>query len=442
MTYISQPSSAPARGYRFCPQAWLLTATLVALVSFRLHEVLPGLGVIKPVFLVTWGGGAFLLANTNVQALNAACRLKMVRLFTWFFGWAAVTVPFALWPGLAFSTLRSVPYAAALLVFPALCTPKVRELDRVQAGFVIAGTVLAVAGLVWGRDQMEDRLAVSGTYDANDVAGVLAATLPLALGMAARSTKLRVPMFVAAAALVMAIVGTASRGGLIAVVVGLLVWIGGLAGTRRLLYGVVLAIAAVVSWSTAPPVFRERMATIVSLEEDYNTTDYTGRQQIWERGIGYLTANPVAGVGINNFTQAEGMQLDKLGVPGKWSAAHNMYVQVFAELGFVGGGIFLTLLSVAFRSAAKVWRSASPNPGLHRPELLACLAAFSVAGVFLSAAYSFALYGFLGLIVIASRVQATEVGGAVRAMRLPFSPPARLRGGGWGSRVAGGGRPY
>src|SRR5204863_417492 len=74
---------------------------------------------------------------------------------------------------------------------------------------------------------------------------------------------------------------------------------------------------------------------------DYNWQSQEGRREIWFRGLGYMLDHPLVGIGINNFERAEGTISDKArrsfaGDPIRWTAPHNSFVQVGAELGFPG----------------------------------------------------------------------------------------------------------
>src|SRR5690606_29358979 len=96
----------------------------------------------------------------------------------------------------------------------------------------------------------------------------------------------------------------------------------------------------------------------------------------------------------------------------KWSTAHNAYVQVFAELGTIGGSIFVLILLGAARTALPFWR-ANPRkqeraPPIHRPEFLASMTAFAGGAYFLSHAYFMPVYAVLGIIALADRVRAAE----------------------------------
>src|SRR5258708_33328068 len=94
------------------------------------------------------------------------------------------------------------------------------------------------------------------------------------------------------------------------------------------------------------------MGTITS-KDDYNHTSETGRMQIWSRGIGYMLANPLLGVGPNNFPAAEGTlsplaERQQYGIGVRWNAAHNSFVQIGAELGLPGLTLFVAVIASAF----------------------------------------------------------------------------------------------
>jgi len=206
---------------------------------------------------------------------------------------------------------------------------------------------------------------------------------------------------------------TGSRGGLIALVVGSLVFVAAWNFKKVLLYSAFGALAAAALWLKGPQVFRERAESLTSLEEDYNATSVVGRTAIWKRGIGYTVSNPLTGVGLQNFAVAEGRFFEREGMAARWFTAHNSYVQAFAELGIPGGLIFLSLLGTGFRRGVRLWRQPpreQPQTALWRPEFLAAVTSFSVSGFFLSHAYAFMLWTLLGYISLADRVRRTELG--------------------------------
>jgi O-antigen ligase len=91
-----------------------------------------------------------------------------------------------------------------------------------------------------------------------------------------------------------------------------------------------------------PPGYWQQMRTMFSPTQDYNWLAPGGRRQIWLRGVGYMLAYPVFGVGIGNFGRAEATISERAknwrpGYPGiRWSAPHNSFLEAGAELGVPG----------------------------------------------------------------------------------------------------------
>jgi len=328
-----------------------------------------------------------------------------------YFGCIILTVPFALWPGGAAQIVQFF-FPAVLLYSAFNFVPPTREMfDRVILGFVVI--VLALASyLILTKAPGSRRLYIPGTFDSNDTASIFAMTLPFAIGMLfrANNAKRRIATGLAVLMLVVGVIETGSRGGTLALATGALVYLLGTRGNKALVLTVVMVIGGSVAWITAPPFFRDRINSLVHLERDYNLTAEAGRKAIWSRARMYIRQHPLLGVGAGNFMVAEGNYNADVGRTGKWSAAHNAYLQALAELGFLGGGVYILMLLTAAVVALRVWRDRSrPRgpPAVHYPELLAGLLAFAVGATFLSHAYFQPMFGVLGMIMLADRVRVT-----------------------------------
>jgi len=177
---------------------------------------------------------------------------------------------------------------------------------------------------------------------------------------------------------------------------------------RSRLAGLVL-ILAVLS-ATASDQYWAQMQTIVRPKQDYNLTSEEGRLKVWKRGLDYMSAHPVFGVGANNFPVAEGTisplaRLAERGIGVRWGAAHNSYVQVAAELGIPGFVLFVALLRSAFaslRRAALRRRGGSTRPPTDElsrlaQTLMAAFIGFAVGALFLSLAYTDMLYTLVAM---------------------------------------------
>jgi O-antigen ligase len=170
------------------------------------------------------------------------------------------------------------------------------------------------------------------------------------------------------------------------------------------------------------------MKTILNPTADYNWSggSETGRMEIWKRGMGYMAANPLLGVGVRCFSVAEGTlsaqaAQQAIGIGFKWSTAHNSFVQIAAELGVGGLILFSAMLAHAFR---KLWRIARLRPKGDAQlrsrvslaqALLASMVGFVLTGFFLSMAYGAVLYLFIAQIVAFSHVIDREVQAAATA---------------------------
>jgi O-antigen ligase len=142
-----------------------------------------------------------------------------------------------------------------------------------------------------------------------------------------------------------------------------------------------------------------------------------GRTDIWKAGIQLLLTHPW-GVGIHGYSTVEGLSHEGL---GKWSTAHNSFLQIGVELGVIGLVLFVRLLIGTIRDLRILRRTHARQMGAqagystesdvtrHNPILLAVpleisLWGFMVGGFFLSQAYSPLLYVILALSVACSRL--------------------------------------
>ena len=158
----------------------------------------------------------------------------------------------------------------------------------------------------------------------------------------------------------------------------------------------------------ASDTYWKQMNTTLS-DTDYNRTEEGGRLQIWSRGIGYMMANPLLGVGPGNFPAAEGRlsafsQRQQYGKGVRWNAAHNSFVQIGAELGIPGLLFFVGLLASAFAALRRVGQREAPIT----PALTASLIGFAVGAFFLSLAYSEMLYTLIALAVALRKVTSED----------------------------------
>jgi O-antigen ligase len=158
---------------------------------------------------------------------------------------------------------------------------------------------------------------------------------------------------------------SASRGGLLAVAVGLTIVPATAARlTRRQVAGVWLAAASIVATAflVVPPSSAERLSTIPG---ELMGGELSGRSSIWAEGVELFREHPFFGIGAGAFTHSV---RSSVVVP---NVAHNTFLSIAAELGVIGLGLFCVVLAFVAASVMEM-------PWLTRRLWLVCLAVWFV----------------------------------------------------------------
>lgn len=99
-------------------------------------------------------------------------------------------------------------------------------------------------------------------------------------------------------------------------------------------------------------VLSERISSVVSFEETSNK----GRLYIWRKTLDSIKIHPIYGVGISNFPVIlqEHISTIKAG-----ASAHNLYLNMMAEVGIVGGFLFLIIIFEIWRRIYQLYLKTS-----------------------------------------------------------------------------------
>ena len=154
----------------------------------------------------------------------------------------------------------------------------------------------------------DGRLSGGAHYDANDLALMLVATIPLAIYFLRPGVAIAKRLFALAslALFIELIIKSGSRGGFIALIsVAVYIIIAFRAIPLRVRLGAVAG-AALIMTVFGSAAYWQMMQTLRNPQDDYNMTSPVGRKAIWKRGVGYMLTHPLIGTGANTFEQAEG----------------------------------------------------------------------------------------------------------------------------------------
>lgn len=291
--------------------------------------------------LVSRGGGV----RKTFMEVHPAIFLTMFL----FFGWALLS---AAWAEDASAVMSSVfRYGLAMILVFVVYTAVQRERDltMIVAAMVIGATFAAVYGLLHPAPVQYGQVQrLGGTLgNPNQLATALVLGIGLAGGLAgiSKSPLGRSSAIGAGFVCLIAVLLTGSRGGLIALGMMLLAAILLARGKRLALTGVTLTVVLVgIGWlvMAAPRENRERLL---------HAGSGSGRTDIWTVGGRMVATNPVQGVGAGNFSVSSIHYLLRPGslpnsqyIADKPEVAENTYLEVTAELGIVGFGLFVTLI--------------------------------------------------------------------------------------------------
>jgi O-antigen ligase len=337
-----------------------------------------------------------------------------------------ISVLMGVYPGYSLSfILNDFIKNVALMLLVAVGTRNINDSERIVATQALGASLYAFVSITTFHTDSSGRLGELFYYDANDVAMVLVSSLPflLYMGITARRWQWKLATVIGLGLVMVSVMRAGSRGGflaLVAITLFLLFRFGGVKGWKRFSFVLVLTGAFLV---TATDATWRQLQSMMNPSGDYNMTEETGRKAIWTRGIGYMMERPVFGVGVNCFSFAEG-HLSELSRERaakdkglKWSAAHNSFVQIGAELGFPGLLSFVGMLLIAFRTLVRIRRRfPDPSDDHQRAKgltdaLTASLIGYCVAGFFLSQAYGGYIYLTIGAIVGLDKVTGPSLAG-------------------------------
>jgi putative inorganic carbon (HCO3(-)) transporter len=410
------------------PRDWGYTGLLLftAVLMFRPQDDIPGLGPLRIAEVCALIGIAPMVLH------RLSHRLPVFRVTTEtiaLFVLGAVmllTVPFSIWPGGAVTTFFETFFKVVIvfvLMVNTLTTP--RRIERITWLMLLAAAYIAARGVfdyARGMNLVEDgRLAgaVGGIFgNPNDLALNMVSLLPLA---AVAALTRRYSLWwrgVAAIAVILmmaTVIFTKSRGGalgLVVVMVALLF----LSRTLKPAVGIAVLAGGLLITPVLPGEFWTRMATILDSEQD--AQQFTGsreaRATLLREGLHTFTEYPLTGVGMGQFKNYDWPEREQ-----RWREAHNMLIQVGADIGIIGLIAFSFLIYRGIRTALVMRRQLGPQhrrrpttPEIdaltaedrdlmhsHFVALSAGLIGWFVCAMFASVAYSWTFYYLLALTV-------------------------------------------
>jgi putative inorganic carbon (hco3(-)) transporter len=220
----------------------------------------------------------------------------------------------------------------------------------------------------------------------NEIALALVMTIPLMryLQLQLQKRAARIAMGLAMLLTALTVLGTYSRGALLALSsMALVLWI---KGKNKVLYGIALVTMALVALPFMPEQWWSRMETIKTYEEDASAL---GRINAWWNAWNLASDKPFGG-GFMIYTPEVFARYSP--EPERVHAAHSIYFQVLGEHGFIGLFLFLAIGVSTWRCCSKLIRLGRSDDrqrwaGDLGGMIQVSLVGYAVGGAFLSLAY-------------------------------------------------------
>ena len=409
MIVLGHPLIAPAAGLAPIAiviafrSAFLLCVAFVIFSFFRIHEAFPVLEPFKIPQLLAMGTLAVLGWHIFITRRIEPFLTRELRVFLVFF--ALMTV------GLMFASNRpiAITYWTGIYWKIAVMTLAIAWLLREPWHYRLLARLLVLAGAAVAVVAIQNKLAgiglVEGTRvtigrdigsvlgDPNDLALVLLFPLAFALALVLHRCGVvdRLLGVGGTVLIVWAIIATQSRGGLLGVLTVL-----GVFGLRTIKSKLLLAAIGVVALAGLFAVAGISERQSGGAHEEGIDESAMGRLYAWVAAWRMALADPLTGVGLNNFYANFFFYTPHW--DGKNKAVHSTWFQVLAEAGFLGLIVFIVMIVVTVKAIRRVLRAFDADPATppilraSAAAVLAGLAGFCIAGTFLTQAFTWPLY--------------------------------------------------
>ncbi|WP_087025913.1 O-antigen ligase family protein [Thaumasiovibrio subtropicus] len=388
--------------------AYFVCVWFIFFSYFRLHEAIPVLMAFKIPQLLALAS----LAGLGWQLWMMRGQLVWHQVHTMlcvFSFWVLISCFMATNKGLAFGSFNSTYIKIVIMVFAISWLPtNLNQLRQFPFWLLLCGILIAAIaldnkangiGLVEGTRVTIGRNIGSMLGDPNDLALVLQFPVSFALAYCFSGSKFRrVLSAICFVILVLGVLATQSRGGLLGIAAGVFTMtlirsknllLPGIMGVMSL--GVLVVAAGISDRSSG------------GAAEEGVDASAMGRVYAWVAAFRMAVSNPFTGVGLNNFYVNYYFYSPHW--DGKNHAVHSTWFQILGETGFAGLALFVLLLVSALRVSHQLLKRLKGHDLQPFSEgLWLGTISFCVGGTFLTQGFTWPLYILIGLLMALDRL--------------------------------------
>lgn len=293
-------------------------------------------------------------------------------------GWMAITSYFAFFPDLAredwikFFKIMLMTFVTILIINSRWSLHGLVWIIALSLGFygVKGGIFTIMKGGVYRVQGPE------GTFigENNEMGLALIMTVPIIRYLHLQEQRQWLKLGLAGAMLLTAIaaMGTQSRGALVAIVaMGLFLW---LKSRQKLMTAIYVGLAVGMVATIMPQEWYDRMQTTKTFQEDASAL---GRINAWHTAFN-VASSRITGGGAEMFRPS--VFREYAPEPFRVHDAHSVYFEVMGEHGFIGIGIFMAVMVLAWLRGNSIIRRTKKIPELKWAHDLAAMIQVSIVG--------------------------------------------------------------
>ncbi|MCI0430954.1 MAG: putative O-glycosylation ligase, exosortase A system-associated, partial [Rhodospirillales bacterium] len=335
----------------------------------------------------------------------------LVFLVTIFFLWTALTSLFADSPAVAWQVFNRWTKVFVIFLITYLIANSKERITLLVWMIVICVSYWSVKGAVYFLTTPSGLIygpASSYFANTNELARVCIVVLPLMLWLASYSDlrSMRYATLGLAILTAITIIGTGSRGGVVALAsMTVVYWI---LVRRKFAILAFLGVGALLVVSVAPEsrieFLQSRGSTIPQYEED---PSFQSRLEAWRYALKVTEESPILGGGFGIFRQ-------NIVEKGVWRDAHSSYFEVLGEHGYGGLALYLALCLWAIRICHRLGRQGSSGSGHDWARdlgrmLLVSIIGYMIGGIVKNDGFFEPFYWVLAIVAATQSVSAQSV---------------------------------
>ena len=373
----------------------------LAFLFARFSYVGEGVGAIfgVPIYANYWTALPAIVAVILCGGLARSLGHRGAILIMLFAFWMVLAVPTSFWPGGSFARVKGyLQFELPMLIILGGLAANWDDVRKIFATLAWSGISVLLLTRVMGKVS-GSRLSLDfdGTIaNSNDLAAHLLLLLPFFVFMVIDKKRfffIRLGFVAAIGYALYVILGTASRGALVALACGGVFVMLRASARQKMALLALLPLLAVGAVALLPERTLGRLGVLGGKQDEEAEESGNSRSYLFEQSIIFTLKHPLLGVGPSQFSNYEGNTRVKEGQRGNWHETHCSWTQVSSECGipaliFYSLAIFLPFLQV--NRAYKVTRQMKWTDGSNACFcFLLAMVLYLVAITFLSTAYTY-----------------------------------------------------